>query len=89
MYDKWLVLSQMNISVSEEKKDFTSWFHQEEQRLGATFHWSDAKDLPIESPMDSQKRVHRQHNRNNLRNASLHDFQIRYVSYSMNYTVCT
>ena len=68
MYDKWLMLNQMNISVTEEKKDFVSWFQQEEQRLGSTFHWTDAKDLQIESSIDSQEQNPR-YNRNKLRNA--------------------
>ena len=80
MYDKWLLLHQMNLPVSGEKKDFISWFQQEEQRLGATFHWTDAKDLQIESSMDRQaEQMYRRHNRNNLRNALLHDFQIQYM----------
>ena len=84
MYDKWLILNQMNLPVSGERKDFTTWFQQEEQRLGATFHWTDAKDLQIESSMDSQaEQMYRRHNRNNLRNALLHDFQVQYVTYCM------
>ena len=72
MYDKWLVLKEMNISKSghEESKDFIDWFQQEEQRLGATFHWNDNTDLQIKAPRNSQGQpINRRYNRNKLRNA--------------------
>ena len=66
MYDKWLLLNEM--PISEQNSDFISWFQQEEQRLGATFHWADATSLKIEgSENQQQERIYRPQNRSKLR----------------------
>ena len=67
MYDKWLLLNEMDPRVDHDK-DFISWFQQEEQRLGATFHWADVTSLKIEGSADQQeKRIYRPQNRIKLR----------------------
>ena len=66
MYDKWLLLNEM--SIAEQNSDFNLWFQQEERRLGATFHWSDATSLKIEgSSSQHEERIYRHQNRSKLR----------------------
>ena len=66
MYDKWLLLNEM--LITEQKNDFLSWFQQDEQRLGATYHWADVTSLKIEGSADQhEKRINRSQNRSKLR----------------------
>ena len=66
MYDKWLLLDEM--SEAERTEDFISWSQQEEQRLGATFHWADVTSLKIEgSAHQHEERIYRPQNRSKLR----------------------
>ena len=71
MYNKWLLLNEM--PLTEQNSDFISWFQQEEQRLGATFHWADATSLKIEGSADQQQeRIYRPQNRSKLRLALIY-----------------